>query len=113
MESLWPEFLLQPIANAYSQHVPVFRKWLWEGGVRVILDKALAAAQRGSSVAQGWAEEYAVGLVRRGGVRVLVNLFAAWLVHNNIATQYHLIRRRYVAGGESIATWLRVLRNSR
>ncbi len=112
LDSLWQKFLSHPIAATFSQHVPTFREWLRDRGVQIILSKAVGAASRGSSVAQNWAEEYAVGLVRRGGDRVLVNLFAAWLVHNNITTQYHLIKRKYVAGGESIATWLRVLRNS-
>ncbi|MEM1598047.1 MAG: hypothetical protein QW598_05555 [Pyrobaculum sp.] len=110
LELYWRHFLDSDIAKAYCKEVEAFKEWLRDVGVRLLALRAREAAERGNPVARDYPEQYVRGLVRRGQSKVLVNMFAAYLVMRGLATQYWLIRKKYVAGGESIATWLRLLR---
>jgi len=78
-------------------------------GLSLLALRAREAAEKGNPVARDYPSEYIKGLVRRGQAKILVNMFAAYLVHRELATHW-LIKNKLVAGGESIATWLRLLR---
>ncbi|WP_148682333.1 hypothetical protein [Pyrobaculum neutrophilum] len=106
----WAQFENSDIAKAYRGEVDKFERWVREVGTRLIALRVREAAERGNPVARDYPEEYAKGLIRRGQGKVLVNMFAAYLVQRGLATQYWLIKNKFVAGGESIATWLRLLR---
>jgi len=106
----WDKFVETPIAKQFQKDLPGFRKWLEDIGPRLMLARAREAAAKGNPVAKDYVVDYAMGMLRRGGERVLVNMFAAWLVENKLVSQYYLIKNKLVAGGESIATWLRALR---
>jgi len=113
IEKYWPHFLESDLAKGYRDEVEKFRAWLKTVGVRLFSLRAREAAERGNPVARDYPEEYIKGLVRRGGARVLVNLFAAYLVQAKVVSQYYLIKNKYVAGGESIATWIRLLKKDK
>jgi hypothetical protein len=106
----WHLFTETSIAKAYREEVAKFEKWLKETGLALLTLRAREAAEKGNPVARDYPLEYIKGLIRRGQVKILVNMFAAYLVHRGLATQYWLIKNKLVAGGESIATWLRLLR---
>ena len=106
----WHLFTETSIAKAYREEVAKFEKWLKETGLALLTLRAQEAAEKGNPVARDYPLEYIKGLIRRGQVKILVNMFAAYLVHRGLATQYWLIKNKLVAGGESIATWLRLLR---
>ncbi len=106
----WDRFSQTPIAQAFQKELPEFKKWLEDIGPKLLLARAREAAAKGNPVAKDYAVDYAMGMLKRGGERVLVNMFAAWLVERRVVSQYYLIRNKLVAGGESIATWLRALR---
>ncbi|MEZ0319280.1 MAG: hypothetical protein ABWK05_04700 [Pyrobaculum sp.] len=110
LEHYWRHFLDSDIAKAYRKEVETFKEWLRNVGVRLLALRAREAAERGNPVARDYPEQYVKGLVKRGQAKILVNMFAAYLVERGVATQYWLIRKKYVAGGESIATWLRLIR---
>ena len=110
LKQYWGQFTSTDIAKAFNAELEKFEKWLREVGVKLFSIRAREAAERGNPVARDYPEQYIKGLVRRGQAKILVNMFAAYLVHNGLTTQYWLIRNKYVAGGESIATWLRLLR---
>lgn len=110
LKKYWPYFASTDIAKAFHTELEKFETWLREVGTKLLAARARQAAERGNPVARDYPERYAAGLVKRGQARILVNMFAAYLVHRGLTTQYWLIRNKYVAGGESIATWLRLLR---
>lgn len=110
LDRYWGAFLDTDIAKTFRGEVEEFRKWLGDTGAKLLALRAKEAAERGNPVAKDFPLQYVKGLLRRGQVRVLVNMFAAYLVSKGAATQYLLIRHKYVAGGESIATWLRLMR---
>lgn len=110
LDRYWDKFAQTPIAQAFQKELPEFKKWLAEMGPKLLLERARQAAAKGNPVAKDYVVDYAMGMLKRGGERVLVNMFAAWLVERGAASQYYLIRNKLVAGGESIATWLRALR---
>lgn len=111
LNKLWERFSETDIARKFQTELGAFREWLQEMGPKLLLARARDAAQRGNPVARDYSVDYAMGMLKRGAERVLVNMFAAWLVERGKVSQYYLIRNKLVAGGESIATWLRVLRN--
>jgi hypothetical protein len=106
----WHLFIETSIAKAYREEVAKFEKWLKEAGLALLTLRAREAAEKGNPVARDYPLEYIKGLIRRGQVKILVNMFAAYLVYRGLATQYWLIKNKFVAGGESIATWLRLLK---
>ncbi|MEZ0249012.1 MAG: hypothetical protein ABWJ97_07035 [Thermoproteus sp.] len=106
----WDKFSQTPIAQRFQDELPRFRRWLEEIGPKLLMARARDAASKGNPVARDYIVDYAMGMLKRGGERVLVNMFAAWLVEKGAVSQYFLIRNKLVAGGESIATWLRALR---
>ncbi|RFA94172.1 hypothetical protein [Pyrobaculum aerophilum] len=110
LKQYWGQFVSTDIAKAFQNELENFERWLKDVGVKLLSARAREAAERGNPVAKDYPEQYVKGLVRRGQAKVLVNMFAAYIVHKGLATQYWLIRNKYVAGGESIATWLRLLR---
>lgn len=107
IETLWEEFRATSIASRFSEHLGEFKQWLFSEGIDVIMKKTVNRPS--------WITDYgyAKAILRRGSVKLLVNLFAAWLVINKKATTYYLLKNRYVAGAESIYTWARVLRHER
>lgn len=111
MDRLWDKFSNTGIAKRYQGELQPFKEWLSKMGPRLLLARARDAASRGNPVAKDYTHDYAVGMLKRGGERVLVNMFAAWLVERGVVSQYYLIKNKLVAGGESIATWLRVMRS--
>jgi hypothetical protein len=98
----WRHFIETDIAKAYREEVTKFEKWLKETGLTLLTLRARESAEKGNPVARDYPLEYIKGLVRRGQTK--------YLVHRGLATQYWLIKNKLVAGGESIATWLRLLR---
>jgi hypothetical protein len=106
----WRRFIETDIAKAYREEVTKFEKWLKETGLTLLTLRARESAEKGNPVARDYPLEYIKGLIRRGQTKILVNMFAAYLVYRGLATQYWLIKNKFVAGGESIATWLRLLR---
>ncbi|MFB6490659.1 MAG: hypothetical protein TU35_005335 [Thermoproteus sp. AZ2] len=110
LEKLWDKFSQTEIAVKYQSELQKFKEWLSTMGPKLLMARAKEAAGRGNPVARDYTLDYALGMLRRGGERVLVNMFAAYLVERGVASQYYLIKNKLVAGGESIATWLRVLR---
>jgi hypothetical protein len=110
LRQYWDQFLNSKIAKEYNKEVTMFEKWLRRMGGKLLMLRAREAADRGNPVAKDYPVQYITGLIRRGQAKILVNMFAAYLVEKGMATQYYLIKNKYVAGGESIATWLRVLR---
>lgn len=110
LKQYWSQFLDSTIAKKYEKEVAKFEKWLKDVGGKLLAQRAKEAAERGNPVARDYPTQYITGLIRRGQAKILVNMFAAYLVQRGKATQYFLIKNKYVAGGESIATWLRLLR---
>lgn len=91
------QLLATPIAQRYIHHVPQFYSWYTNNFEKLLINKFGKSRK-------------VVSYVSRGGYRLMVNIFAAWLVHHRIATTYELIRGKYVAGAESIYTWLPAIR---
>ena len=87
----WRLFTETSIAKAYREEVAKFEKWLKETGLALLTLRAREAAEKGNPVARDYPLEYIKGLIRRGQVKILVNMFAAYLVHRGLATQYWLI----------------------
>ncbi len=108
----WRHFVDTDIAKAYRDEVAKFERWVREMGLGLLALRAREAAEKGNPVARDYPSEYIKGLIRRGQAKILVNMFAAYLVHRGLATQYWLIKNKFVAGGESIATWLRLLKKT-
>jgi hypothetical protein len=88
----WRHFVETDIAKAYRGEVARFEKWIKETGLRLLAARAQEAAARGNPVAREYPWEYVKGLIRRGQGKILVNMFAAYLVHRGLATQYWLIK---------------------
>ena len=44
-------------------------------------------------------------------IRAKLNAYYAYLVHKGYVSAYRLMRYKYVAGGESLYTWLRLYRS--
>jgi uncharacterized membrane protein len=110
LRQYWSQFLGSEIAREFRDELDKFEAWLKEVGVKLLALRAKEAAEKGNPVARDYPSEYIKGLVRRGQAKVLVNMFAAYLVKKGAVSQYRLIKGKLVAGGESIATWLRLLR---
>lgn len=110
LKQYWPHFENADIAKAYHDELEKFETWIKEVGLKLLALRAKEAAEKGNPVARDYPEEYIKGLIRRGQAKILVNMFAAYLVSKGKATQYWLIKNKFVAGGESIATWIRLLK---
>ena len=65
-----------------------FERWVREMGLSLLALRAREAAEKGNPVARDYPSEYIKGLIRRGQAKILVNMFAAYLVHRGLATQY-------------------------
>jgi hypothetical protein len=88
----WRHFVDTDIAKAYRDEVAKFERWVREMGLSLLALRAREAAEKGNPVARDYPSEYIKGLIRRGQAKILVNMFAAYLVHRGLATQYWLIR---------------------
>jgi hypothetical protein len=91
----WRHFIETDIAKAYRDEVTKFEKWLKEMGLSPPVSKGAGSLRKRETQ---WLEtthcEYIKGLIRRGQTKILVNMFAAYLVHRGLATQYWLIKEQ-------------------
>jgi len=116
INKLIPKFINE-IERKYpqlTQYINEFLIWLTTEGVKMILRKAgkswYKLSKTKSPIGKVYFRAYAIAQIRRGGIEMIKNIFAAWLhVYKNIST-YKLIKEIKLCNSSGIVKWSKIIK---